>query len=388
MRRPAWITALAALWLCASPVLAAAPTRPSEAVRAVLAAQDPPGEVERMRPLAAAGDAWAQYYLGLFYSRGEGIAADQTIAAQWYQKAADQGLAEAKTDLGLLYLQGHGVAIDRAKGVALLEASAEVTASQHNLCAAYGLGLGGLPVDLSKAANWCKRAATSGDALGKSLLGQLYGRGAGGLRKDLREQLRLVTEAANQNLDLAQAQLGYLYEQGQGVAKNPVLALYWWRLAAAQGNATAEFDLGLAYRDGAGVKADPQRAISWFRLAATQGQAGAAANLAMDYQRGEGVAPDLEQALFWWRKAAAGGVSQSQKQLGLAYAYGAGAERDELRALAWLDLAIKTLPTAVGEQIKATRPELAASLGPAGAARAQALADAWTRGCEDIVQCR
>jgi TPR repeat protein len=48
---------------------------------------------------AQTGDDLAQYRLGLFYYNGFGVAKDDAQAKKWYQKAANQGNAEAESAL-------------------------------------------------------------------------------------------------------------------------------------------------------------------------------------------------------------------------------------------------------------------------------------------------
>ena len=62
--------------------------------------------------LAERGMAAAQSYLGLMYSRGQGVPQDNPTAAYWYRMAADQGLAVAQHNLGILYKKGDGVPKD------------------------------------------------------------------------------------------------------------------------------------------------------------------------------------------------------------------------------------------------------------------------------------
>jgi uncharacterized protein len=65
-----------------------------------------------LRPLAAGGDARAQYSVGVMYEEGLGVPIDYTEALGWLLQAADQGNAEAKNHLGFLYLYGRGVSQD------------------------------------------------------------------------------------------------------------------------------------------------------------------------------------------------------------------------------------------------------------------------------------
>ena len=48
---------------------------------------------------AEGGSAMGQYDLGLCYQYGRGVKRDRDTARYWFQKAADQGLEEAKEKL-------------------------------------------------------------------------------------------------------------------------------------------------------------------------------------------------------------------------------------------------------------------------------------------------
>jgi uncharacterized protein len=62
-----------------------------------------------LRPLAAGGDAKAQYRIGVMYEEGRGVPVNYAEAVGWHLQAADQGNAEAQNRLGFLYLYGRGV---------------------------------------------------------------------------------------------------------------------------------------------------------------------------------------------------------------------------------------------------------------------------------------
>ena len=63
-------------------------------------------------PLAEAGDAVAQNSIGYMYRRAFGVAFDEAAAAQWYRRAADQGLVDAMTNIGFMHDEGRGVERD------------------------------------------------------------------------------------------------------------------------------------------------------------------------------------------------------------------------------------------------------------------------------------
>lgn len=76
-------------------------------------------------PLAAAGNASAQYHLGLLF-RGDGTNDDTISCANaWYQTSAAQGHLDAIADLGLLKGSGDHRFIDHAQSLNLLLFAAE-----------------------------------------------------------------------------------------------------------------------------------------------------------------------------------------------------------------------------------------------------------------------
>jgi TPR repeat protein len=68
--------------------------------------------LKKWRPLAEAGDATAQYNLGVMYAEGRGVPQDDEEAAKWFRLAAEQGNAGAQNNLGVMYANGHGVPRD------------------------------------------------------------------------------------------------------------------------------------------------------------------------------------------------------------------------------------------------------------------------------------
>jgi uncharacterized protein len=65
----------------------------------------------------------------------------------------------------------------------------------------------------------------------------------------------------------AQSYLGYLYARGSGVPQNFRESAYWFKCAAAQGNAHGQFQLGLAYDKGEGVPQNYVQSYAWLNLA-------------------------------------------------------------------------------------------------------------------------
>lgn len=72
----------------------------------------------------------------------------------------------------------------------------------------------------------------------------------------------------------AQSSMGYLYLRGLGVARNGVLARFWYARAAARGEASAQYHLGQIYLHGTGVRRDAASAYMWCDLAMKNGYPG------------------------------------------------------------------------------------------------------------------
>ena len=67
------------------------------------------------------GIADAQYNVGASYAAGLGVAQSDADAAKWFRRAADQGMAFAQLNLGLMYAAGRGVAQDNVEAMTWLQ---------------------------------------------------------------------------------------------------------------------------------------------------------------------------------------------------------------------------------------------------------------------------
>jgi TPR repeat protein len=70
---------------------------------------------EWLEKAAVQGNAEAQYHFGGLYATGQGVAGDLTKAAAWFEKAALQGHVEAMPLVATAYLHGLGVVQNREK---------------------------------------------------------------------------------------------------------------------------------------------------------------------------------------------------------------------------------------------------------------------------------
>jgi len=111
-------------------------------------------------------DATGQYRLGLIYERSKSLQ-DYQQAAAWYQKASEQGVADAQLNLGLLYSSGKGVPADPAKAVQQFQMAANQRngQAQYHLADSFATGAG-VPVDPVRAYEWMTIANTTLDGKG------------------------------------------------------------------------------------------------------------------------------------------------------------------------------------------------------------------------------
>jgi len=186
-----------------------------------------------------------QNHLGIM---SEHVDNNITVAAEWYQKAADQGFAPAQTNLGDLYLARRISASNPAEGFRLAKYWYDMAAAQDYVLAQIGLGI-------------------------------IYRDGLG-VEKDPGKSVALFNKGAKAGAARAHYHLGYAYEMGLGVEQNLILAVSHYRQAAEKGDGTAQSALGYMYRRGAGVSIDYAEAVKWYELAAQQKVAQAMSRLA------------------------------------------------------------------------------------------------------------
>lgn len=97
------------------PKVLASSTRPTEATESSSTLGSDSANLAQLRQLAAHGDASAENALGLLYIAGDekqNVKPDETLAAQWFIKAAEHGNVPAQSKLGSLYWSGRGVQKD------------------------------------------------------------------------------------------------------------------------------------------------------------------------------------------------------------------------------------------------------------------------------------
>jgi V8-like Glu-specific endopeptidase len=106
---------------------------------------------------------YVQLVLGRMYEEGAGVTKDLKQAAAFYQKAADQGFANAQSNLGWMYCYGYGVQQDYNQAIAWYQKAADQgnAFAQDLLGDIYYYGYG-VQQDYNQAREWYQKAADQG----------------------------------------------------------------------------------------------------------------------------------------------------------------------------------------------------------------------------------
>jgi len=150
---------------------------------------------------AKQGHTEAEYYVGLYYQNGKGVAQNIDQAVLWYEKAALKKDKNALYHLAMLLIKHEDK--DFALVARLLEQAADLEHphAQYNLAVMYQKG-DGVPQNMSKAFYWYEKSANANLAIAQYNLGMIYFEGAI-VEKDEAKAKELWEKAAVQGLEIA-----------------------------------------------------------------------------------------------------------------------------------------------------------------------------------------
>ena len=239
------------------------------------------------------------FYLGRhFYQKR-----DYTNAFEWFEKAANQGFAEAQCSLGWMYENGEGIPQDGQKAVKWYKKAVEQgdKKAAYNLGVIYGIGKL-IDKDATRAVRWFKEAAEKGLIEAAYNLGEMYERGDD-IPMDKVEAVKWYKKAADQGYARAAYSLAHMYSCGEGTEQSYPNAIKFFEKAAEKGYEDAEYNLGVIYHHVWVTGNDYNKAVKWYKKAVEQGDKKAAYNLGVMYHIGQGVKQNYEQAKGYFVKA-------------------------------------------------------------------------------------
>jgi len=360
-------------------------------------AMTPNSSIESMRDIAMkSGDAFAQYYVGMKYLKGEIVTKDPKEAFQWLKLAADKNHVKAQYELAKLYLDDKVVTKNIPEAITLFTYAAkkDIVDAQYYLGKLYLHSKG--HSNLSLAQQWLEKAADQEHGSAQFELANMY-INAQGVNKDLSRGKDLLVAATENGHPQAQKELNKLLikignpanenkttvagtekkkspttkafakNNTSTTAQNPEISMRQRLINGANaGNVDAQYFLGTELLKGSALfKKDPIKASEWLRQAAEQGHAGAQHKLGIIYRGGMGLPKSESEAIKWLRLAAGWGVMEAQRdldqlltkqlvkpesgltklaekgesnaqyQLGMRYVNGEGISKDPQKAVSW-----------------------------------------------------
>lgn len=337
---------------------------------------------DELRQQALAGDVEKQLLLADDYLFGRNRPGNQSLAAYWYRRAAEQGSAAGEYNLGCCYEYGWGVEKCRHQALALYSRAAErglAAAAVRRARLIYSgipeeeLGerrFEALPPDRKAGLQELRRAGDAGFAPAKLELALLLFDDPALRREHTEEIGKLAREAAGAPDATVAAKLFYArcLRHGIGMTPDPARALQLYREAAEHGDPSGmaafgrmlEFGMGGAAPDPARAlelyqkaaelndpsgmvflgdrllaDGDTEAACAWYTRAAKLDFPPACAKAGDCHSFGWGTAPDPQKGFAFYEQGAKLGDSNSQYKLGKCLAEGRGTKQDPAAAVFW-----------------------------------------------------
>lgn len=249
------------------------------------------------KPQAEKGDPASQTLIAEIYARGMGVPADQKLAAEWYGKAAENGVTEAQFRYAALLLQGTYIQKDKKKAEELMHKAAEGgnAMAQFNYAQMLMQKHPGT-IGLDLAFPWFEKAAEANLADGEYALSQIYANGTDKIARDDKHAREYLILAARKGYDTAQFDLGRWLVEGRGGERDYDQGFRWMQLAANRGMVMAQVWLARLYRDGLGTEGDNVKAAAWYILAQRAGFRSHDLNDLMDGLSDEQIKQAIETA--------------------------------------------------------------------------------------------
>ncbi|GAN02322.1 HCP-like protein [Mucor ambiguus] len=283
--------------------------------------------IKILKTLSLRGHAESQYYLANIYASGathKSGKPDFGNAFPLFVQAAKHQHADAAYRAAKCYEDGLGCLKNKSKAVQYYK----IAATLSHPGAMYRLGLAdingalGLQRNVKDGNKWLKRsadAATPEYPHALHELGLLHEKGLDNIIfKDTAYSVKLYAQAAELGYAPSAYRLGECYEYGYlGCEKDYASSVFYYTIAARQGNAEACFALSAWYLAGdePHIKPSEEKALYWAKLAAAKGLPKAEFALGYFAETGIGRLKDFNEAMSWYKKAAAQGNEQAKKRL-------------------------------------------------------------------------
>lgn len=274
-------------------------------------------------------DPRAQALLAMHYMGERDVAnIDVERACYWAYRSASADFPRGHVAYGTLLFRGYGARPLASVAAAHFERAADQGNAQAQIRLAFAHATGrGVERDYARAHGLFQMAREAGDTTAGAHLSQLYRLGLG-VNQNYAQARRLAEESAAEGAAFAFTQMSTFYLEGLGVPRNVDTGIEYLRRAAAQNEPRALSALAYQYETGAILPRDLAQTVAYYQRAAELQDAYAQANLALLYLNGEGVARDLDRAYRLNLMAAFQDHPLGTNNLGAFYENGTGVRRD------------------------------------------------------------
>ncbi len=229
-------------------VVTSAVVTTTSAAQSDQAAQRP--TLDQLVPKARAGDARAQYAVGMMYLLGQGATQGLNEGSRWIQLSAHAKMPQAMLALAALYDVGVTVPFDPIHATQLRDEAARAGLTYARAQLKDDSVMRGqrdfrradILTDFkmyAMALRYARKAADAGSANGQLLLGRAYHFGLG-VPVDHAAALALYQKSSAGGLADGARAVGYMYEFGLSVPVNRPQALSFYDLAAQRGSEIAK----------------------------------------------------------------------------------------------------------------------------------------------------
>ncbi|KAJ3084495.1 hypothetical protein HDU99_000497 [Rhizoclosmatium hyalinum] len=240
---------------------------------------------------AQAGDLDGMFQLAKCYEGGFGVPNNPQQAFEWYLLGAIKGYPKAQNVTGWCYSQGYGVEKNKTEACKWYRKAAEagLVEGQLNLGLAYTYGWSDGLKDRTEAAHWFWAAAVTGnDAKSAFELGQLIEKG-NGVQRDEYRAFGWFLCAAEGGVVRGMERVAKYLAEGIGCRKDEYEGAKWYQKAIDAGSVTALVSLGMMYERGDLGEANHEVAFSLYKDAASKGDVKAKFRVAYCQENGLGT---------------------------------------------------------------------------------------------------
>lgn len=309
----------------------------------------------------------AQYKIGeYYYDFCEGkdklefdLTEEEAIgkAMEYYEKAANQGNANAQYQLYTIFYDGYYVDEDEEEAFkwGMKAANQGMKEAEYAIGDAYRFGELGEEND-EEAIKWYERAAEHGLAEARTTLGDIYERGGLNVQKNYKKSFEYYMQAAKEGVMSRLTSIADAYMKGRGVEKNEDKGIECYIKAADNGSVEAQYILGRHYET---KEKNMQEAVKWYTKAAENGAAVAQYILGRYYEEKEKNIPQAvewymratenghmdaklrmrshyaKEMIEWYKKEALNGNEEAERKIIECYKYGRGVTKNKEEAFKW-----------------------------------------------------